>query len=242
MISGLAATCVVASWPANPRTAPFTPEYTKASVAALQLGGFAGTPVRAAARRHTGALAGLARKACARASACCDELRVGGGAGRGAPVVRDGVQHALRQRGELSRLRHGDPDRRLGNVVVPGDQRGDARERRGVARPVEERRRGRAVRATVGANVGSGGGCGYCTKTRLNESRAAVRDAARRRPRRRHELLRGLRVREHEDALAHDDAPVGGAEEHAVPRRRAFAPTAASTSAAFEHDCFSASV
>ena len=155
--------------------------------------------------------------------------------------VRGGAQHALRQRRQLARLRDRDADGSLGHVVAPGDHRRDTGERSGRARPFEGPR---------------GGGAGALDRRRERRERwrarilhedpvervlRAVRHAPGRRPSRGDELLGGLGGREHADALAHDDAPVDGSEEHAVPDGGPCA-TAASTPAAFEHDCFSASV
>ena len=242
MISGLAAMCVVASWPANPRTAPFTPESTKASVAALQLGGFAGTPPRAAGAKAYGHACGTREEGLREGVGLLRKLRIGGGAGRGAPVVRDGAEHALRQRGELAGLRHRDPDRRLGNEVVPGDQRGDARERRGVARPVEERRGGRAVACDGRREGREGRGLRVLHEDAVERVAPAVSDAARRRPRRRRRTA----------SRPSRSGTRGCSRSRRCARRwyrgarrsptAGLSPTPASTSAAFEHACFNASV
>ena len=97
------------------------------------------------------------------------------------------------------------------------------------------------LRATVGANVGTGGGSGYCTKTRLNESRPPYPTQL-------------------DDALAVDTNcfaafAFGNARmlsltttrPSVVPRSTPFPDggpfaDAASTSAAFGHACFNASL
>jgi hypothetical protein len=97
------------------------------------------------------------------------------------------------------------------------------------------------ARSTVGANVGNGGGCGYCTKTRLNESRAPSA------------------TQPDDDRVAATNCRAAFASAKTrmlslttmrpsvVPRRTPFpdggpCATAVSTPAAFEHDCFNASV
>ena len=169
------------------------------------------------------------------------ELRIGGSAGRGAPVVRDGAQHALRQRGELSgfgtAIRIDVSATKLSQAIsaVTPDSGGVAL--------VPSKNADEVVPffATVGANVGRGGGCGYCMKTRLSESRPPY-------------------PTQRDDDLAVDTNcfaafAFGNARmlslttmrPSVVPRSTPFPDggplaNAASTSAAFEHACFNASV
>ena len=200
-----------------------------------------GTPARPAGANAYGTLAGFARNAAATASASWESF-----GSVAAPVaaragVRGGAQHALRQRRELSRLRDGDADRRLGHVVAPGDHRRDSGERSGRTRALEGSRGGGAGALDGRRERREGWWLRVLDEDPVERVLRAVGHAAGRRPRCRDELLGGLGGREHADALAHHDPPVGGSEEHAVARRRALGHARVDP-AAFEHDCFSASV